>query len=145
MQNKPNLVRRRRIANVYHTRAYENKSNWTLGQNKPNSNPKTNPISKILKMNVNIYYTKVYNNKTDIRRITNKPNQTQSNPIGLLSSVVRLLSSVIRPLFPDKAGFSFDFVARPLIINANIRQLHRPMRSEQFEQFKARKETYHVY
>ena len=103
-------------------------------------------------MNVNIYYTKVYNNKTDIRRITNKPNQTQSNPIGLLSSVVRLLSSVIRPLssvirplFPDKADFSFDLAALPDILNAKTRQLHRPMRSEQFEQFKARKETYHVY
>ena len=96
-------------------------------------------------MNVNIYYTKVYNNKTDIRRITNKPNQTQSNPIGLLSSVVRLLSSVIRPLFPDKAGFSFDFVARPLIINANIRQLRHQWKTNIFEPFKIRKEKYHVY
>jgi len=46
-QNKANLVRRRRIANVYDTMNYENKSNWTLGQNKPNSKPikpKTNPI-----------------------------------------------------------------------------------------------------
>ena len=23
----------------YNTKAYENKSNWTLGENKPNSNP----------------------------------------------------------------------------------------------------------
>jgi len=35
MQNKPNLVRRRRIANVYDTMNYENIANWTLGQNKP--------------------------------------------------------------------------------------------------------------
>jgi len=39
MQNKPNLVRRRRIANSVYTMNYENNSNWTLGQNKPNSNP----------------------------------------------------------------------------------------------------------
>ncbi|MFB0552892.1 MAG: hypothetical protein ACETWQ_06200 [Phycisphaerae bacterium] len=37
--NKPNLVRRRRIANIYDTTDYENIANWTLGQNKPNSNP----------------------------------------------------------------------------------------------------------
>jgi len=56
---------------------YENKSNWTLGENKPNSNPikpNSNPISKIPKMNVNIYYTREYNNKTAFRRGKNKPN-----------------------------------------------------------------------
>jgi len=25
--------------NIYYTTDYENKSNWTLGQNKPNTNP----------------------------------------------------------------------------------------------------------
>ncbi len=25
--------------NIYNTTEYENKSNWTLGENKPNSNP----------------------------------------------------------------------------------------------------------
>jgi hypothetical protein len=42
MQNKPNLVRRRRIANdvsFFYTMDYENKSDWTLGENKPNSKP----------------------------------------------------------------------------------------------------------
>ncbi len=39
MQNKPNLVRRRRIANVFITMDYEIKSDWTIGENKPNSNP----------------------------------------------------------------------------------------------------------
>jgi len=38
-QNKANLVRRRRIANVYDTMNYENKFNWTLGQNKPKTKP----------------------------------------------------------------------------------------------------------
>ncbi len=36
MQNKPNLVRRRRIANSVYTRDYERKRDWTLGENKPN-------------------------------------------------------------------------------------------------------------
>ena len=41
--------------------AYENKRNWTLGQNKPNTNP-TKPNSKPIKANSN-------------------PKQTQSKPI----------------------------------------------------------------
>ncbi len=39
MQNKPNLVRRRRIANSVCTMDYEEKSDWTLGENEPNSKP----------------------------------------------------------------------------------------------------------
>ena len=62
-------------------KAYENKSNWTLGENKPNSNP----ICEMPKMNVNIYYKREYNKKTAFWRIQNKPNQTQfkanTNPI----------------------------------------------------------------
>jgi len=52
MQNKPNLVRRRRIADepkVLLKKYLWKKCNWTLGQNKPNSNPikaKTKPISE---------------------------------------------------------------------------------------------------
>jgi hypothetical protein len=52
---------------------YENKSNWTLGENKPNSNP-IKPNCQKAKMNVNIYYTREYNNKTAFRRGKNKPN-----------------------------------------------------------------------
>jgi len=158
--------------------AYENKSNWTLGENKPNqtqNKPNSNPITEIPKMNVNSYSTKAYQNKPLRRRGQNKPNQTQNkaktNPTcrgvalpalrsfseggskaGYLSSVIRRpspvlypLSSVLRPLFPDEAAFSFDLAARPVILNANIRQLRLIMRSEQIGPFKARKETYHVY
>jgi hypothetical protein len=39
MQNKPNLLRSQMNVKTYNTRAYENKHNWKLGQNKPNSNP----------------------------------------------------------------------------------------------------------
>jgi hypothetical protein len=39
MQNKPNLPKSQMNVNPYNTTDYENKSNWTLGQNKPNSNP----------------------------------------------------------------------------------------------------------
>jgi len=52
---------------------YENKHNWTLGQNKPNSNP----ISVKPKMNVNLYVIEDYENETAFRPQKNKPNQSQ--------------------------------------------------------------------
>jgi len=110
MQNKPNFRKSQMNLNIFSTKAYENKSNRTLGENKPNSNPikpKTNPIPKIAKMNLNIYYKKDYSNNTANRRIQNKPNskpiQTQTNPI-------------CRGLAPDEAVFSFDLLARPVIL-----------------------------
>ncbi len=35
-QNKPNFRKARMNLNFYLTKDYENKSNWTLGENKPN-------------------------------------------------------------------------------------------------------------
>ncbi len=52
---------------------YENKRDWTLGQNKPNSNP-IKPNCLKAKMNVNSLITKGYRkNDTFVVRI-NKPN-----------------------------------------------------------------------
>ncbi len=73
MQNKPNLVRRRRIANVFITTDYENKCDWTLGENKPNSNP-IKPNLKKAKMNVNLYVIEDYRKKDDFIVRINKPN-----------------------------------------------------------------------
>ncbi len=42
--------------NPYNTKAYENKSNWTLGQNKPNSNP----ICQKGKIDAKCVFTKDY-------------------------------------------------------------------------------------
>ena len=39
MQNKPNFLRSQMNVNIYNKTDYENIANWTLGQNKPNSNP----------------------------------------------------------------------------------------------------------
>ncbi len=39
MQNEPNFGKAQMNVNLYNTTDYENKSNWTLGKNKPNSNP----------------------------------------------------------------------------------------------------------
>jgi len=56
--------------------AYENKSNWTLGENKPNSNP-NKPNFRRAQMNVNLLITKDYRKKDDFAVQKNKPNQTQ--------------------------------------------------------------------
>ena len=61
--------------------AYKNFIPLAGQKNKPNSNPikpKTNPISKMPKMNVNIYYITVYSDKSYLPRVQNKPNQTQN-------------------------------------------------------------------
>jgi hypothetical protein len=47
MQNKANLLESQMNVSPVITREYENKSNWTLGENKPNTNPirtQSNPI-----------------------------------------------------------------------------------------------------
>jgi len=50
MQNKPNFQDAQMNVNIFSQMAYENKHNWTLGENKPNSNPTCSelvePISK---------------------------------------------------------------------------------------------------
>ncbi len=52
MQNKPNLPDAQMNVNAVITKDYENKANWKLGENKPNSKPikpNTNPIHWMLK------------------------------------------------------------------------------------------------
>ncbi len=55
---------------IFSQKDYENKSNWTLGQNKPNSNP----ISSKAKMNINSLITKDYRKNDDFTVRINKPN-----------------------------------------------------------------------
>ncbi len=59
--------------NLYIIEDYENKSNWTLGQNKPNSNP-IKPNLKRAQMNINLTLTKDYRKKDDFVVRINKPN-----------------------------------------------------------------------
>jgi len=53
--------------------AYKNKSNWTLGQNKPNSNP-IKPNFRKAQMNVSLTFTKDYRKNDDFLVRINKPN-----------------------------------------------------------------------
>ena len=73
MQNKPNFQKSQMNVNPYNTTDYERKRNWTLGENKPNSNP-IKPNSKRAKMNINSIITKDYRKKDDFVVRINKPN-----------------------------------------------------------------------
>jgi hypothetical protein len=73
MQNKPNFQKSQMNVNPYNTKEYENKPNWTIGQNKPNSNP-IKPNLRKAKMNVNLTLTKDYRKKDDFAVQKNKPN-----------------------------------------------------------------------
>jgi len=73
MQNKPNFPKSQMNVNPYNTTDYENKSNWTLGQNKPNSNP-NKPNCRKAQMNVNSVITKDYKKNDDFVVRINKPN-----------------------------------------------------------------------
>jgi hypothetical protein len=76
MQNKPNFRKSQVNVNLYNTTDYENKSDWTLGENKPNSNPnKANlPEGEI---DAKCVFTKEYEEKCGYELKKNKPN---SNP-----------------------------------------------------------------
>jgi len=78
MQNKPNFRKSQMNVNPYNTMDYENKHNWTLGQNKPNSNPIKPNLLKA-QMNVKSLITKDYRKKDDFAVRKNKAN---SNPIS---------------------------------------------------------------
>jgi len=84
MQNKPNFPKSQMNVNPYNTTDYENKSNWTIGQNKPNSNP-IKPNSQKAKMNVNLTLTKDYRKNDVFAAQKTNPIQTQNKPNQSLS------------------------------------------------------------
>jgi hypothetical protein len=73
MQNKPNFQKAKMNVNSLISMNYENISDWTLGQNKPNSNPIKANFKKA-KMNVNLYVIEDYRKKDDFEVRINKPN-----------------------------------------------------------------------
>ncbi len=73
MQNKPNFQKSQMNVNPYNTTDYKNKSNWTLGESKPNSNP-IKPNFQKAKMDINSLITKDYRKNDDFVVRINKPN-----------------------------------------------------------------------
>ncbi len=77
MQNKPNFRKSQMNVNLYNTTDYKNICNWTLGENKPNSNPiKPNLLKD--KTNATLFATKDYRKKDDFTIRINKPNSRKT-------------------------------------------------------------------
>ncbi len=73
MQNKPNFRKSQMNVSIFSQMDYENLSDWTIGQSKPNSNP-IKPNLRKAKMNANDFITKDYRKKADFIVRINKPN-----------------------------------------------------------------------
>ncbi len=66
MQNKANFRKSQVDVNLYNTTDYEEKSDWTLGENKPNSKP--NKANLKGKIKIRRQKTEVGRQKTEGRR-----------------------------------------------------------------------------
>ena len=87
MQNEPNFGKAQMNVNVFPTKDYENKSNWTLGENEP----KTNPIKANLlnaQMNVSSFLTKDYENIPNWTLFENKAKTKPISNVTLLKWVI---------------------------------------------------------
>jgi len=78
MQNEPNFQDAQMNVNKVLTKDYENKPNWTLGENEPKTNP-IKPNFKKAQMNVNSLITKDYRKNDDFAVQKNK---AKTNPIS---------------------------------------------------------------
>jgi len=63
MQNKPNFLDAQMNVSSVLTKDYENKSNWKLGENKPNTKPKQTQFAEMSQIDVNLVKTRNYNNE----------------------------------------------------------------------------------
>jgi len=73
MQNKPNFLKAKMNVSIYYTEVYENISDWTLGENKPNSNP----ISERVKLLQSVHLQRIMKKNPDMGYEKTKPKQTQ--------------------------------------------------------------------
>jgi len=73
MQNKANFQKSQMNVSIFSQKAYENKSNWTLGENKPNSNP----ICRRVKLMQSVYLQRNMKKNADRSYEKTKPKQSQ--------------------------------------------------------------------
>jgi len=102
MQNKANFRKSQMNVSTVSTKDYENISDWTLGENKPNSNPNKAKLKRA-KMDVNSLITKDYRKIDDFAVRKNKPN---SKPI---CQRVKLMQSVyLQRIMKKNADRSYE-------------------------------------
>ncbi len=74
--------------NLYSTKDYENKCNWTFGENKPKTKPiqtQTNPIIEKLKLMQSVYLQRII--KKNVDKGYEKQSQSKPNSNLVLSAV----------------------------------------------------------
>jgi hypothetical protein len=114
MQNKPNLLDAQMNISAFSQMTYENKSDWTLGENKPNSNPiqtqfkpNQSQFAERAKLMQSMYLQRIMK-KMRIRVIKkqsqNKPNQTQLKPVLSAVEWANFRGSLIQ-IFSKKSLF----------------------------------------
>jgi len=79
MQNKPNFRKAKMNVSIFSTKAYKNKHNWTLSENKPKTNP-IKPNFRNAQMSANAFSQKDYRKNDAFAVQKNKPN---SNPMSV--------------------------------------------------------------
>jgi len=85
MQNKANFQKSQMNVNNYSIIDYENISDWTLGENKPNSKPiqtQTKPICQRVKLMQCVYLQRIMKKDADRSYEKTKPKQSQSPAFG---------------------------------------------------------------
>ncbi len=92
MQNKPNLLDGQMNVTSLIIADYENKSNWKLGQNKPNTNP-LKPNFRKARMKLNFYLTNHYENKPHQVIAINNYNLSIRSPLVIDTFLTRIFSS----------------------------------------------------
>ncbi len=107
MQNKPNLVRRRRIANSVYTRNYKNFIPLAGYKNKPNSNP-IKPNCQKAQMNVNSLITKDYRKKDDFAVRINKPNLVRRRRIPKMNVNLYIIED-----YENETAVNFHYTYSP--------------------------------
>ncbi len=89
MQNEPNFGKAQMNVNLYNKMVYEEKSDWTLGENEPKTNPKrtqSKPIAERVKMMQCVYLQRIMKKNADLGYDKTKPIQSQTKPILRLRS-----------------------------------------------------------
>ncbi len=99
MQNKANFRKSQMNVNPYNTKDYEDKRDWTPGENKPNSKP----ICQRVKLMQSVYLQRTMKKNADRGYEKTKPIQTQSNPISRKAKIDA--KSVFTKDYEEKCGY----------------------------------------
>jgi hypothetical protein len=100
MQNKPNFRKSQMDVNIYNTTDYENKSNWTLGENKPKQSQGIKRVSNIFRDFILTFLTQsphinittpIVDRKRDPSQ--NEQKEPEKNQVSVLTMGVGIFSS----------------------------------------------------